>query len=213
MTLSCHREPTQPEAAAAPEQQPTTPPVPDSRPVILAFGDSLTAGHGVELSDSYPSQLQRQLDQHGYKYRVVNAGISGDTTSGGFARIDAALANRPKIVILELGANDGLRGLPIRDAKQNLAKMIEKSQQAGAVVVLAGMTLPLNYGADYIRDFEQMYPALSTQYKTVLMPFFLEGVAARFDLNQEDGIHPTAKGYVIVTQNVLKTLEPLLERP
>lgn len=178
--------------------------------MILAFGDSLTAGHGVELADSYPSQLQRELDKRGYHYRVVNGGISGDTTSGGLSRIDSALAVHPRIVILELGANDGLRGLPIRDAKKNLAAMIEKSQKTGATVVLTGMTLPLNYGADYIQDFEQMYPELAKQYKTVLMPFFLEGVAAHLDLNQEDGIHPTARGYVIVTQNILKTLEPIL---
>jgi acyl-CoA thioesterase-1 len=211
MAVACNREPNQ--AGAAREEPKAVPSVTDSRPVILAFGDSLTAGHGVELSESYPAQLQHQIDERGYKYRVVNAGISGDTTSGGLSRIDAALAIHPKLVILELGANDGLRGLPLRDARQNLAKMIEKSQQANAVVVLAGMTLPLNYGEDYIRDFEQMYPALSMRYKTVLMPFFLEGVAARPDLNQEDGIHPTARGYVIVTQNVFKTIEPLLERP
>lgn len=212
MTLSCSREPNH--AGAVVEQRRNVPPVSDSRPVILAFGDSLTAGHGVELTDSYPSQLQRELDKQGYQYHVVNAGISGDTTSGGLSRIDSALAVHPRIVILELGANDGLRGLPIADAKQNLEQMIVKCQAAGATVVLAGMTLPLNYGEDYIHGFERMYPDLVSQYKTVvLMPFFLEGVAARMDLNQEDGIHPTAKGYVIVTANVLKAIEPLLQKP
>src|SRR5215471_19121402 len=208
---ACGRQPN-PAGAAAVEPQRSTSPVTDPRPVILAFGDSLTAGHGVELASSYPSQLQRELDNRGYKYHVVNAGISGDTTSGGLSRIDVALASHPKIVILELGANDGLRGVPIREAKRNLEEMIVKSQAAEAQVVLAGMTLPLNYGPDYIHDFERMYPDLTEQYKTVLIPFFLEDVAARMDLNQEDGIHPTAKGYVIVTQTVLRYVEPLLNR-
>ena len=180
--------------------------------MILAFGDSLTAGHGVELVESYPSQLQKELDKRGYKYRVVNAGISGDTTSGGLSRIESALSVHPRILILELGANDGLRGIPIVEVKRNLEQLIVKSQAAGATVILAGMTLPLNYGADYIRDFEHMYADLSRQHKTILIPFFLEGVAAHMDLNQEDGIHPTAKGYVIVTQTVLHYIEPLLDR-
>src|SRR6516162_2847470 len=124
--MSCSREPNQ--AGAAPDEQRNTAALADSRPAILAFGDSLTAGHGVELADSYPSQLQAELDRRGYKYRVVSAGISGDTTSGGLSRIDSALAVHPKIVILELGANDGLRGLPIRETKRNLQQMILKSR-------------------------------------------------------------------------------------
>ena len=208
--MACSRQPDRAGAAIEPQRNEAA--VTDPRPVILAFGDSLTAGHGVELANSYPSQLQRELDNRGHKYRVMNAGISGDTTSGGLSRIDVALASHPKIVILELGANDGLRGVPIREAKRNLEEMIVKSQAVGAHVVLSGMTLPLNYGPDFIHDFERMYPDLAKQYKTVLIPFFLEGVAARMDLNQEDGIHPTAKGYVIVTQTVLKYIEPLLSR-
>ncbi len=207
---ACSRESNH--AGAAAEQRRSVPPIADSRPVILAFGDSLTAGHGVQLIASYPSQLQRALDERGYKYRVVNAGISGDTTSGGLSRIDAVLAAHPKIAILELGANDGLRGIPIREAKRNLGQMIAKAQAAGTTVVLAGMTLPLNYGPDYIHDFEAMYADLAKQYKTALIPFFLEGVAAHMDLNQEDGIHPTAKGYTIVAQTVLRYIEPLLVR-
>jgi acyl-CoA thioesterase-1 len=206
--MSCNREPNR--AGAEPARRLEPPAMPDSRPVILAFGDSLTAGHGVDLASAYPSQLQKELDKHGYNYHVVNAGISGDTTSGGLSRIDSALSVHPKIVILELGANDGLRGLPIRETKRNLQQMILKSQESGAAVVLAGMTLPLNYGPDYIHDFEAMFPDLARQHKTVLIPFFLENVAARLDLNQEDGIHPTAKGYIIVTQTVLKYIEPLL---
>src|SRR3984957_17606666 len=190
----------------------TTRPSTDLRPVILAFGNSLTAGHGVLASVSYPAQLQAELDRLGYRYHVVNAGISGDTTAGGLSRIDASLANKPSIVILELGANDGLRGVPVADTRRNLEEMIVKCQASGATVVLAGMTLPRNYGPDYIQDFEKMFTDLSKQYKTALIPFFLEGVAGRTELNQEDGIHPLGPGYTIVVQNLLKTLEPLLKK-
>lgn len=179
-------------------------------PVILAFGNSLTAGHGVLAADSYPAQLQKMLDENGLKYRVINQGISGDTTSGGLSRIDAALALKPEIVVLELGANDGLRGLPVQETKRNLEAMIVRFQEAGAKVVLAGMTLPLNYGPDYIRNFENMYVDLAKQYKTDLIPFFLQGVAARADLNLDDGIHPTGGGYKIIAQTVFDALEPLL---
>jgi acyl-CoA thioesterase I len=208
---ACGGEP-RPSAVTADRSQEKANPAatPDGRPVILAFGDSLTAGHGVALGLSYPSRLQKQLDSRGYAYRVVNAGISGDTTSGGLSRIDGALSVRPAIVILELGANDGLRGTPLREVEDNLAQMIEKSQTAGATVVLAGMTLPRNYGADYIGNFEAMYGRLAKQYKTALIPFFLEGVAGHMELNQDDGIHPTAAGYAVITQNVVRYIEPLL---
>lgn len=183
-----------------------------SLPVILAFGDSLTAGHGVEQTDSYPAQLQRELDRRGFNYRLVNAGVSGDTTSGGLSRIDSALASKPKIVIVELGANDGMRGLPVVETKRNLEQIVARCQQAGASVVLAGMTLPLNYGEDYIHSFEQLFPDVARQYKTVLMPFFLEDVAAKPNLNQEDFIHPTAAGYTIIVGNLMRYLEPMLQR-
>jgi acyl-CoA thioesterase-1 len=182
----------------------------EDREVILAFGDSLTAGHGVMASESYPAQLQKKLDERGFKYRVVNQGISGDTTTGGLSRIDAALAAKPKIVILELGANDGLRGLPVQETKRNLEEMIVKFQAIGSHVVLAGMTLPLNYGPDYIRNFENLFVDLARQYHTELIPFFLQGVAARADLNLDDGIHPTGRGYTIIAQTVFKAIEPLL---
>jgi len=208
--MACSREPETQISMASPK---TSLPANDPRPVILAFGDSLTAGHGVELPESYPSRLQKELDRRGLKYFVVNAGVSGDTTSGGLARIDGALDVHPKIVILELGANDGLRGLPLREARQNLEEMILKSQAAGAKVVLAGMTLPLNYGPDYIRDFEAMYGELAKKNHSILIPFFLEGVAAKAELNQDDGIHPTARGYVIVMETVMRSIEPLLEHP
>src|SRR3989442_13445721 len=133
------------------------PGVRDTRPVILAFGDSLTAGYGVPRGSSYPEQLQRKLDALGYKYRLVNMGISGDTTSGGRARMKAALDVMPAIVVLELGANDGLRGQPVTEMQANLEEMIIEFQKPGAKVILAGMTLPRNYGAAYMKSFEDVF--------------------------------------------------------
>ena len=184
----------------------------DDRPRIVAFGDSLTAGLGVAAEDSYPSQLQRKLDQDGFRYRVINAGVSGETTAGGLRRISWALKNRPQIVILELGANDGLRGLSLRDTKANLERIIQECRSASATVVLAGMKLPPNYGAEYTNGFESMYPALARKYHLVLIPFFLDGVAGSALLNQADGIHPTGEGYRLIVNKVFETVKPLLER-
>ncbi len=184
----------------------------DNRPVILAFGDSLTAGYGLSREQGYPEQLQQTLDEMGYKYRVVNAGISGDTSSNGRARMQIALRDKPEIVILELGANDGLRGLPTNQMQGNLAEMIVGFKKSGAKVVLAGMTLPLNYGIDYVRSFEKVFVDLADEHDTTFIPFFLEGVAADFTLNLGDGMHPNEKGYRVVVQNLLKYLQPLLQR-
>ena len=182
----------------------------DSRPIILAYGDSLTAGLGVPHGAGYPELLQQKLDQEGYRYRVVNAGISGDTTSGGISRLEAALALMPAVVILELGGNDGLRGLPVDEMKMNLSEMISSFREAGVQVILAGMTLPENYGPDYVHSFENVYTELAKKEKLILIPFFLEGVAGKPGLVQPDGIHPTEKGYPIVTELVWKYLEPVL---
>lgn len=198
-------------ATAAKVSNPGTPQT-DNRPVILAFGDSLTAGYGLSRNQGYPEQLQQTLDDMGYKYRVVNAGISGDTSSGGRARMQVALRNKPSIVILELGANDGLRGLPTNQMHGNLAEMIVAFKNSGAKVVLAGMTLPLNYGIDYVRSFEKVFKDLSDEHHTTLIPFFLEGVASDFNLNLGDGMHPNEKGYRIVVKNLLMYLEPLLKK-
>jgi acyl-CoA thioesterase-1 len=183
----------------------------DSRPVILAFGDSLTAGFGVAPDAGYPPRLQRRLDALGYKFRVVGMGISGDTTSGGLARLKAALDQKPSIVILELGANDGLRGLSIMRMQQNLEAMIKDFQKIGAKVVLAGMTLPRNYGEAYVKSFEDVFRWLAKQHQLHLIPFFLEGVAGNPKYTLDDLIHPNAEGYVRVTDIVMKTLEPLLK--
>ncbi len=187
-------------------------PVSAERPSIVAFGNSLTAGLGVPPDQSYPARLQRTLDAAGYGYRVVNAGVSGETTAGGARRVSWILKNKPTIVILELGGNDGLRGLSLQETKANLERIIQQLQKASVTVVLAGMKLPPNYGKDYTDGFESLYQALAKQYRLTLIPFFLDGVAGSSSLNQADGIHPTGEGYRIIVEKILPTLEPLLER-
>jgi acyl-CoA thioesterase-1 len=184
----------------------------DERPVIVALGDSLTAGRGVDIEGSYPSQLQRRLDADGYRYRVVNAGISGDTSAQGLERLSAVRELRPAIVIVELGANDGLRGLPLETTRQNLDSIIGQLKADGADVILAGMELPPNYGSLYTGSFRKMFPDLARKHGIALIPFLLQGVAGRPDLNQEDGIHPDAQGYSIVVGNVWAVLRPMLSR-
>ena len=198
-----------PSASTAPLPAPATAPS-DNRPVIAAFGDSLTAGPAVGPDQTYPAVLQRKLDAAGHRYRVVNLGINGDTTGGGLNRLSDVLGLKPRIVIVELGANDGLRGLPVEATRANLDQIIQGLQSAGARVILAGMTLPPNYGADYIRSFEEVFVALARQYKTPRIPFFLQGVAPNRALMLADGLHPNAAGYRIVADNVWKVLEPLL---
>lgn len=212
--LGCSKSPEPspaPPAEAAPPPSAASP-APDGRPVIVAFGDSLSAGFGVDPGESYPDYLQRALDERGYRYRVINAGISGDTTSGGVERLPSVLELKPAVVILELGGNDGLRGFPVSLTRQNLERMIVELQQAGARVLLAGITLPPNYGERYIRDFERNYQELARQYRTPLIPFLLEGVALEPGLMQQDGIHPTAAGNRKVAATVLRYLEPLLQK-
>ncbi|HEX5549893.1 MAG TPA: arylesterase [Nitrospira sp.] len=184
--------------------------VDDDRPRIVAFGDSLTAGLGVAAEEAYPARLQRRLDEQGLRYRVINAGVSGDTTAGGVRRVDWVLKSRPDLVILELGGNDGLRGLNLEETKANLGRIIKRCQDASVRVILAGMKLPPNYGTEYTKGFEAIYPALAKQYRLTLIPFFLDGVAGSASLNQADGIHPTSEGYRIIADKVLETVKPLL---
>jgi acyl-CoA thioesterase-1 len=187
-------------------------PVSGERPCIVAFGNSLTAGLGVAPDQSYPAHLQRTLEAAGYAYRVVNAGVSGETTAGGTRRVSWVLNSKPAIVILELGGNDGLRGLSLQETKANLERIIQQLQQASVTVVLAGMKLPPNYGQDYTAGFEALYQALAKKYRLTLIPFFLDGVAGSSSLNQADGIHPTGEGYRIIVAKIFPTLEPLLQR-
>jgi acyl-CoA thioesterase-1 len=182
-----------------------------TKKILVVFGDSLSAGYGLQPGQSYPDDLQRALDAQGYPWRVVNLGISGDTTMGGIARINTGIAQKPALVLLELGGNDGLRGLPLLMTRENLEQMIVAFQRGGARVVLAGMTLPPNYGPDYINSFRKIYTDLAAQYKLTLIPFLLSDIATG-DMRyfQRDGIHPTAEGAQIVSGTVLRTLKPLL---
>ena len=195
------------------EERPVKPPTPvDTRPAIVAFGDSLTAGFGAEPGNSYPDFLQKDLDGAGLHWHVINAGVSGDTTTDGVNRLGEVLAYKPRIVIVEFGGNDGLRGLPIETTRVNLDQIVATLLNAGVKVVLAGMTLPPNYGQDYIRMFERIYHDLAAKYKLTRIPFLLEGVAtmATRNLMQRDGLHPTGPGNAVVAQTVMRYLKPLL---
>jgi acyl-CoA thioesterase I len=176
----------------------------------VTFGDSLTAGFGAEPGASYPDFLQKELDRAGLRWRVVNAGVSGDTTTDGANRVSEVLALKPRVVILEFGGNDGLRGLPIETTRANLEQMIVELKNSGAAVILAGMTLPPNYGPEYIRGFEQVYRDLAAKYKLVRIPFLLEGVATDRSLMQRDGMHPTGPGNEKVAVTVMKYVRPVL---
>jgi acyl-CoA thioesterase-1 len=180
--------------------------------VIVAFGDSLTAGFGVPAEQSYPALLAARLRAEGYAYRVVNAGVSGDTTAGGLRRVDWALRLKPEIVIVELGANDGLRGQDLGAVRANLDRLVERFQAAGARVLLAGMRLPPNYGTRYGAEFHRLYAEVAKKHGAAFMPFFLDGVGGDARLNQLDGIHPTADGYRIIAERVWPYLRPLLKR-
>jgi acyl-CoA thioesterase-1 len=178
--------------------------------VIVAFGDSLTAGYGVAPEESYPALLGARLREAGYRYRVINAGVSGDTTAGGLRRVDWALKLKPEIALVELGANDALRGQDLEKTRANLDAIVARFEAGGARVLLLGMRLPPNYGGRYARAFEKMYEDVARARKVPLMPFFLDGVGAVARLNQSDGIHPTAEGYRVIVERLWPNLTPLL---
>jgi acyl-CoA thioesterase-1 len=203
-------EPKAPEVTAAPKS--AAPAKPDPRPVVVAFGDSLSAGFGVEPGFSYPDFLQKEIDQRGLKWRVVNLGVSGDTTTDGLNRVSEVLAVKPEIVIVEFGGNDGLRGLPLEITRSNLDSIVSQILNAGARVVLAGMTLPPNYGPEYIRPFETIYVDLAAKYNVPRIRFLLEGVGGNPKYMRPDGLHANAEGNAIVAKNVFRTLEPLLKK-
>ncbi len=187
-------------------------PPPDTRKVVLCFGDSITAGFGLEAGKTYPDYLQKIIDTKGYKYRVINSGISGDTTQGGLDRMADAVRLAPKVTLLELGGNDGLRGIPVHRTRDSLTQIAGRFEAKGSKILLLGITLPLNYGPDYIRDFEFMFKGLATNHHYAFMPFILDGVWNLPGAMQADNIHPTSVGAEIVAKNVFKHLEPLLER-
>jgi acyl-CoA thioesterase-1 len=179
------------------------------RPRIVALGDSLTAGLGLSAADAYPALLQQRVQAEGLDFEVVNAGVSGDTSAGGLSRLDWALEGDVRVLIVALGGNDALRGLPTDQLQHNLARIIERAQAKGIMVILAGMEAPPNYGRDYIVAFHKVYPALARQYNVAFVPFLLQGVAGSEGLNQRDGIHPTAAGARVVAANVWAALKPI----
>ena len=178
--------------------------------VVVALGDSLTAGLGVAADEAFPARLEARLTTEGYAYRVVNAGVSGDTTAGGLRRVDWVLRARPDVVIVALGANDGLRGQDPRAMRANLDEIVARLLAAGARVLLVGMRLPPNYGGDYTKEFEAVFPAVARRAKVALVPFLLDGVAGVPRLNQADGIHPTAAGQQAIADHLWPYLRPLL---
>ena len=212
--FACKRSKPEP----APQRtEETKPPAPapaapeDTRPVIVAFGDSLTAGFGADPGKSYPDFLQKDLDNAGLKWHVVNAGVSGDTTTDGVNRLGEVIGYKPRVVIVEFGGNDGLRGLPLETSRTNLDLMVSTISNSGIKVILAGMTLPPNYGPAYIKSFEKIYADLAEKYKVKLIPFLLAGVATDRSLMQRDGLHPTGQGNEKVAATVMKYLRPALE--
>jgi acyl-CoA thioesterase-1 len=183
-----------------------------SERVIVAFGDSLTAGYQVATDEAWPALIEKRLRAAGYAYRVVNAGVSGDTTAGGLRRVEWVLRARPEIVIVALGANDGLRGQSPTNTEENLQRIVERFTATGARVLLAGMRMPPNYGEPYTREFAAVFPAVARRTGVPLMPFLLDGVAANAALNQPDGIHPTPEGHRVIADRVWAYLTPLLRK-
>jgi len=192
----------------------TTPAATDTRPVIVCFGDSITAGLGVDPALNYPADLQHELDARGYSYRVANLGVSGETTKDGLARVSQVLARKPELVIVEFGGNDGLRGLPLAASEQNLLAIVTTLRQGGTKVLLVAISLPTQYGQDYIGRFQAIYPAVAGQAHVPLLGFaqLTKGVFSQPTNVQDDGIHPTATGDAIIAKNVADDLTPMLKR-
>ena len=218
LLLSACQRPAPPrQDAPAPAPAPAVSPAPAAStdaglPAIVVLGDSLTAGLGLLETQAYPAVLQQKLTAAGYKWRVVNAGVSGDTSAAGLQRVDWALDQGDvRILVLELGANDGLRGLPVDEMKKNLAAIIERAQRKHIAVLLAGMEAPPNFGPDYTVSFRQVYRDLARQYKVPLVPFLLDKVAGVPNLNQGDGIHPNVEGAQIVADTVWSALHPMVD--
>lgn len=186
------------------------PPKNNARKSVVVLGDSIAAGYGLEPGESFPAVLQKKIDALALPFTVVNAGVSGDTTAGGVRRLDWAWKAGPKILVVALGANDGLRGMSVDETKKNLEAIIREAQGRQCTVVLAGMRLPVNYGEAYRKAFARLYPDLAKTHGLTLIPFLLEGVGGRPELNQEDGFHPNREGQRHVAETVWQVLEPLL---
>jgi acyl-CoA thioesterase-1 len=202
-------------AAPSAPQAPQAPKAPEApkAPRIVFLGDSLTAGLGLASDQSFPALIGKKLKDRGLDYEIVNAGVSGDTSAGGVRRVDWSLEGDVRVLIVALGANDGLRGLPTREMKKNLAAILDRARERKVPVILAGMEAPPNNGPDYTRDFRTVYAELADEYDVPFIPFLLQGVAGDASLNQGDGIHPNTRGAQIVADLVWKELEPVLRRP
>ena len=203
-------EPAAPPPATA-EQATSRPATTSDRPRVVFLGDSLTAGYGLEASQAFPALLADQLAEEGLPVNVVNAGVSGDTTAGGLARTDWLLRQRPDVLVVGLGGNDGLRGTDPAASEQNLRDIVARARDAGSRVLLLGMLIPPNYGVEYTTAFRDVYPRVAQDLDVPLVPFLLEGVGGDPALNQNDGIHPTAEGHRVVADTVMPYLRPLVE--
>jgi acyl-CoA thioesterase-1 len=181
------------------------------RPRIVFLGDSLTAGHGLTPADAFPALIERRLRDAGHAYEIVNAGVSGDTSAGGLRRLEWSLEGDVQVLVVALGGNDGLRGLPPAQLRENLARIIETAQARGIDVILAGMEAPPNFGATYTQQFRDVYRDLAEQYSVPLIPFFLEGVAGVPSLNQSDGIHPNREGQRRIADTIWQALRPVID--
>ncbi|WP_263384416.1 arylesterase [Granulicella arctica] len=222
LLIGCHSKDTSSpstETPAAPSSQPavstskTAPVAPnDARPLLVCFGDSLTAGYGTDPGQSYPDYLQADLDAKGYHYRVVNEGVSGATSKDGVSRLPEIVALKAAVIVVEFGGNDGLRGLPVKDMRANLDRIVSTLKASGARLAVAGITLPPDYGPDYVNQFTATYPLLAKKYQVPVYPFLLQGVFGVDGMMQADRTHATAKGNEIVARNLLPVVEPLLSK-
>jgi acyl-CoA thioesterase I len=215
LTAGCRndaRPPSEASKAAAAATIPADPDAPPARPRIVAFGDSLTVGLGLLEQEAYPALLQKKIDEAGYEFEVVNAGVSGDTSAGGLRRLDWALEGDVKVLIVSFGGNDGLRGLPVAQMKENLSQIIDKARERDVIVILAGMEAPPNFGQEYATQFRQAFRDVAQAKRALFIPFLLNNVAGKPELNQADGIHPNQQGTQIVAETVWSVLQPLLDQ-
>lgn len=196
-------------APVTPTAQPAAAPE-GSAPLVAFLGDSLTAGLGLSAEQAYPALVEARMREEGMPIRALNAGVSGDTSAGGLRRVDWLLGQHPAVLVVGLGANDGLRGQPVAEVEKNLRQILERAKAAGTRAVLLGMKIPPNYGPDYTSDFEAVYPRLAKEQQVPLVPFLLEGVGGIEELNQQDGIHPNAEGQIKVAENVVPVLKQVL---
>ena len=211
-TAACRGNAADRETSKDRQPSPATAEKDTGRPRIVALGDSLTAGLGLPQNQAYPALLQQKVDRDGYRFEVVNAGVSGDTTAGGLRRLDWALDGDVRVLIVALGANDGLRGLQVPEMKRNLETIIRRAKEKKIVVILAGMEAPPNYGPEYTASFRQVFQDLAREQNVQFLPFLLAGVAGETGLNQGDGIHPNTQGAAVVADAVWRVLRPVLDQ-